>query len=125
MLGLLKVLAVVIVGISALKVSLGAKADALLDPSIPVDAVRHPSVDSQVRFYGGAFAIYGVLLWLCSNDMARYESVFRIMMIVFCAAGVARLPGMARLGKPSMAILGLTLIELTVPPLLLWWQTTL
>ena len=74
MLTLLKVLGVVIVGIGAMKVTLGAKADALLDPSIPAAAVQHPSVDSQVRFYGGAFGIYGALLWICSNDMSRARS---------------------------------------------------
>ncbi len=125
MIGLLKVLGVVILGIGSMKVVLGAKADALLDPTIPDATVRHPSVDSQVRFYGGAFALYGVLLWLCSNDMTRYEPVFRAMMIVFFLAGVARLPGAARYGRPSIAIVGLTVIELVVPPLLLWWQSTL
>ena len=125
MFGLLKALAVVIVGIGLLKVVLGAKADALLDPTIPSVATNHPSIDSQVRFYGGAFAIYGVLIWLCSNHMHRYELVFRAMMIVFFLAGAARLPGALRYGRPSIAIMGLTVIELVVPPLLLLWQSTL
>jgi type IV secretory pathway TrbD component len=122
MLVLLKVFGVAIVGIGLMKVVLGAKADRLLDPTISKQTFEHPSVDSQVRFYGGAFALYGVLLWMCSNDMARYDSVFRAMMIVFLLAGAARLPGMLVRGKPSIAIMGLTGIELIGPPLLLWWQ---
>jgi Domain of unknown function (DUF4345) len=122
MLVLLKVFAVSIVLIGAMKVTLGARADKLLDPSISQETVLHPSVDSQIRFYGGAFAIYGVLLWFCSNDMTRYADVFRAMMIVFFLAGAARIPSMMLRGRPSLVIIGLGVIELVVPPILLLWQ---
>jgi Domain of unknown function (DUF4345) len=125
MLMLLKIFSVTIVFISVLKVVLGAKADQLLDPTISTAAISHPSVDSQVRFYGGAFAIYGVLLWICSNDMVRYADVFRALMICFFAAGAARIPSWIIRGRPSWPIVGLFTIELAAPPLLLWWQTTL
>jgi hypothetical protein len=122
---LLKVFGVTIVAIGVLKVSLGAKADRLLDPSIPLQTVEHPSVDSQIRFYGGAFSVYGVLLWMCANDMTNYASVFKVLMIVFLLAGLARIPAAVLHGKPSAVIMALWAIEVVVPPLLLWWQTTL
>ena len=88
----LKILSVTILAIGALKVTLGAKADRLLDPSISLETVLHPSVDSQIRFYGAAFSVYGVLLWMCSNDMKKYADFFKVLMIVFFLAGVARIP---------------------------------
>jgi hypothetical protein len=125
MIVLLKIFSVVIVAIAGLKVVLGAKADQLLDPTISKETITHPSVDSQVRFYGCAFAVYGILLWMCSNDMTRYASVFKVLMLVFCAAGLSRVPALVRHGRPSLVLAGLGVIEVVVPPLLLWWQTTL
>jgi hypothetical protein len=125
MLTLLKVFSVTIVLIALLKVVLGAKADQLLDPTISDATVSHPSVDSQIHFYGGAFAVYGILLWMCANDMTRYGDVFKVMMIVFFLAGAARIPSAIQRGRPSLIIVGFGVIELVVPPLLLWWQSTL
>ena len=104
---------------------MGAKADRLLDPSIPLETVQHPSVDSQIRFYGGAFSVYGALLWMCANDMTNYVDVFKVLMIVFLLAGLARIPAAILYGKPSLVIMALWALEVVVPPLLLWWQTTL
>ncbi len=124
MLTLLKILAVIIVVIGLVHAAIGLAADQLLDPSVPDDAVAHPSLDSQNRFYGAAFAIYGVLLWLCTTDMARYEAVFRALMIVFFLGGVTRVVSAALRGMPSLPIRGLAALELGVPPLLLWWQAS-
>jgi Domain of unknown function (DUF4345) len=122
---LLKVLSVVIVGIGVLKVVLGAHADRLLDPGIPESAANHPSIDSQVRFYGGAFSVYGVLLWMCSTDMTRYTDVFVVLMVVFFLAGCARIPSLILRGRPSLVIMGLFALEIVVPPILLWWHLAL
>jgi hypothetical protein len=67
----------------------------LLDPTISKETITHPSVDSQVHFYGCAFAVYGFLLWLCANNMTRYASVKKVPMSMFCAAGLARIPALA------------------------------
>jgi succinate-acetate transporter protein len=122
---LLKILSVTILAIGALKVTLGAKADRLLDPSISLETVLHPSVDSQIRFYGAAFSVYGVLLWMCSNDMTKYADVFKVLMIVFFLAGVARILSALMRGKPSIMIMGLAALEIFVPPVLLLWQRSL
>lgn len=123
MLALLRVFGVTIIAIGLLKVVLGARADQLLDASITDAAVAHPSADSQVRFYGGAFTFFGVVLWMCANDMARYEPVFQAAMVVFCAAGLARVLGAVVRGRPAVTIIGLGAIEVVIPPLLLWWQS--
>jgi len=125
MLLLLKALGITIVLIGLLHASLGVRADRLLDGTVPDDAVAHASMDSQNRFYGSTFSVFGVLLWLCSTDMDRYEDVFRAILIVFFIGGLARIVSVAARGWPSRLIIGLTAIELLVPPLLLWWQVNL
>jgi hypothetical protein len=119
-----KVVGAVIVLIGCLHVALGLGADKLLDPSVPTDAVSHPSLDSQNRFYGAAFAIFGVLLWMCSTDMTRYADVFRALMIVFFIGGLTRIVSFVVRGRPSLQIIGLAALELAAPPLLLWWQAS-
>jgi hypothetical protein len=125
MLTFLKIGGAVIVLIGMLHAVLGPGADRMLDASVPDAAVGHASLDSQNRFYGTAFALYGVLLWLCSTDMTRYGPVFVALLIVFFVGGLMRLVSIARVGLPSMTIRILTGLELALPPLLLWWQSTL
>ena len=121
---LLKVGGVVIVLIGTSHAVLGLGADRMLDPSVPDAAVRHASLDSQNRFYGTAFAVFGVLLWICATDLDRYGPVFVALLIVFFLGGVARLVSVALRGVPSVMIRVLTGLELAIPPLLLWWKAT-
>jgi Domain of unknown function (DUF4345) len=57
--------------------------------------------------------------------MTKYADVFKVLMIVFFLAGLARIPAAILRGKPSAIIMALWAIEVLVPPILLWWQTTL
>ena len=125
MLVFLKLAGAVIVLIGLLHASLGVSADRMLDTTVPSVAVEHPSLDSQNRFYGATFAVFGVLLWMCSTDMARYSAVFRVLMIVFFAGGLTRIVSTLVKGLPSASIRALAVIELALPPILLWWQASI
>jgi hypothetical protein len=122
MLTLLKIGGVVLVVIGGLHAVLGVRADRMLDPSVPDVAVAHPSLDSQNRFYGTAFALFGIVLWICSTDIDRYGPVFTALLVVFWFGGVMRLVSVWLQGRPSVIIRVLTGLELAIPPLLLWWQ---
>jgi hypothetical protein len=117
----LKVCAPVFVLVGALHVLLGLGADALLGAQVPRQALADPGLDSQNRFYGTAFMLYGVLLWLCSTDLARYATVLRCALWVFFASGLARLVSILVYGAPPPLIGVLLLSELLGPPLMLWW----
>ena len=114
-----------IVLIGLLHASLGVSADRMLDRTVPLAALDHASLDSQNRFYGATFAVFGVLLWLCSTDMTRYSAVFRVLMIVFFAGGLTRIVSTFVKGLPSASVRALAVIELVVPPIMLWWQASL
>lgn len=100
----------------------GLNADALLGANPPQEALSNASMDSQNRFYGAAFMLYGVLSWLCASNMRHYAAVFRLLILVFFIGGLTRLTSLMIHGLPSPAIQFLALTELLIPPLLLWWH---
>jgi hypothetical protein len=117
----LRVIAPVFVLVGVLHVLLGLGADAALGAKVPPEALTDPGLDSQNRFYGAAFTLYGILLWLCSSDLAKHATVLRCVLWVFFASGLARLVSILVYGVPPSLIVGLLLSELIGPPLIIWW----
>jgi len=88
----LRLLALVVFLVGAFHLALGMRADVLMGARVPVEAVADPTLDSQSRFLGVAFTVYGVLLLLCASDVRRYEVALRWALCVFFAAGLASSP---------------------------------
>jgi hypothetical protein len=55
--------------VGALHLTLGLQADALLGARLSAEVIADPALDSQNRFYGVSFTLYGVLLFLCSTNI--------------------------------------------------------
>ncbi len=117
----LKLGAPVFIVVGALHLVLGVGADVLLGAKLPADALSDPALDSQNRFYGVVFTLYGVLLFLCATDIPKYVTVLRCVLWVFFAGGLARLVSVAIHGMPPPLVLMLLVSELVIPPLLAWW----
>ena len=115
----LKLIAPAFLVVSGLHLSMGAGADVLLGAQLSESVLSDPVLDSQNRFYGVAFGLYGVLLYLCATDLGRYIHVLHCLLGVFFVAGIARLLSIYLHGVPSWAVVGLLLIEL-VGPVVLW-----
>jgi len=107
--------------VGALHLALGVGADVLLGAKLAAEAVADPALDSQNRFYGVAFSLYGVLFFVCASNIPKYATVLRCVFWVFFAAGVARLVSIAIHGVPPPLVLALLASELTLPPALAWW----
>ncbi len=118
----LKALAPIFFGVSALHLVLGLNADALLGAKVSPEVAMEPSLNSQNRFYGVAFAVYGVVLYICATDLRRYEPIFKAAMWVFFLGGVARLVSWSTHGAPAPLVIALAASELLVPPALLIWH---
>jgi hypothetical protein len=117
----LKFCAPIFLLVGALHLAIGLQADVLLGAQLPADVIANPALDSQNRFYGVAFALYGVLLWLCATDIVKYAQVLRCVLWVFFAAGIARLVSVAIHGLPPPLVLALLCSELILPPVLVLW----
>src|SRR5262249_18294672 len=100
---------------------LGLNADVLLGARIPAGVIDDPSLDSQNRFYGAAFTLYGVLLVICANDLGKYAVILKAALWVLMAGGIGRLISIGIHGMPSAPILMLLVTELVVPPLIVLW----
>lgn len=117
----LRFAAPIFVFVGALHLVLGVGADMLLGARLPTEALADPVLDSQNRFYGVAFILYGVLLFLCASDIPKYATVLRCVIWVFFAAGLARIVSIVLHGAPSPFVLTLLASELVTPPVLALW----
>jgi hypothetical protein len=117
----LRLAAVVFIAVGLLHFVLGLGADIMLGAKVPPEVVRDPVLDSQNRFYGTAFALYGVLLALGAADIKRHSATLQCCFWCFFAGGLARLVSAAIYGKPSIAVIALAALEIFPPPLLSLW----
>ncbi len=117
----LRFCAVACIAAATLHLVLGVRAERLLDPGLPEALVGLASLDSQNRFYGTTFMVYGALLWRCALDPAGHAPVLRVLLAVFFAGGLARLLSVAVVGWPAPPIIALAALELLLPPLLYGW----
>lgn len=119
--GLLKLIAPIFFLVGALHLIFGVGADVMLGANLTHSAVSDPVLDSQNRFYGTAFMLYGAVFYISSKDTAKYISVLRSALWIFFASGLARIVSIAIYGLPSGLVLGLLATELVLPPLFLYW----
>ena len=117
----LKLLAPIFVLVGVLHLALGVGADVLLGANLPRQALSDAALDSQNRFYGVAFTLYGVLLFVSAGDLHKYATVLRCVLWVFFAAGLARLVSIAVHGVPPPLVVTLLVSELAMPPVLHLW----
>ncbi len=117
----LRVAAVIFFLVAVLHLILGLNVDILLGAKVPAKVVQDPVLDSQNRFYGASFTLYGVLLILCASNLDKYATVLRWTLLCFFAGGIARLVSIGAYGLPSPLVVTLLLSEILAPPLVLWW----
>lgn len=101
---------------------LGLGADAMLGAHVSPEMLADPTLDSQNRFYGASFTIYGILFWVAAGDIVRYRALLHILILWFFLGGLIRLVSVALRGWPSDMVWALALSELILPPIL-WWMT--
>src|SRR5262249_61881375 len=117
----LKVVSPIFFIVGALHLTLGLQADALLGAQLSPKVIADPALDSQNRFYGVSFTLYGVLLFLCSTNIPKYATVLRCILWVFFAGGGARFVSLALYGVPPPPIIALWVGALLSSPVFVWW----
>lgn len=117
----LRIIAPVFVLVGLMHLVLGPGAEVLLGAEVGEQLLGDPVIDSQNRFYGVIFTLYGFLMYVCASDLKKYRTILLLVVWVFFAAGLARLVSIAVVGIPSTLVLLLLLTELLLPPLLHLW----
>jgi hypothetical protein len=118
----LRMMAITILLAGSSHLLLGVGAEALLGAKLSAETLAEPSLNSQNRFYGTSYMLYGILLWVCTRDMDRYAPIFRILLLMTFAAGMTRIISLMLHGWPSPTIIALGVSELLLPPFVFWWQ---
>jgi Domain of unknown function (DUF4345) len=118
----LRVFVPVLLLVAGLHLVLGVNAEVLLGAKLPAEVVSEPTLNSQNRFYGVSYALYGALLFLCTTDIKRYGPVFKVVMWTSLVAGASRLVAWALHGAPSPLVVFLLATEMVFPVLLLLWH---
>lgn len=118
---LLRTLGIGCIAAGSLHVVFGLGADQMIGAHVSAQSMADPGLDSQNRFYGAAFGLYGVLLLVTSSDIPRYGLIIRCVLWVFFIAGLARFVSVGMFGWPPVAIGALFALELLLPPVLLVW----
>jgi hypothetical protein len=85
----LKVAAAVPILVGGLHLILGLNADVLLGAKLPASVIADPVLDSQNRFYGVAFMLFGLVLFAGGSDLKRYLPVVRGALWIRRRAGTA------------------------------------
>ena len=104
---------------------LGPYSEVLLGSNISELSMLDPTVDSQNRFYGTVFSLFGVLLILCSRNVLANKTILYSVFWVFFAGGVARLISISVVGYPPLLVNILTGIELILPLVFIIYLRTL
>jgi hypothetical protein len=91
-------------------------------PIYPDEMRSVPSLDSNLRFFGGLSAGLGLtLIWL-TPSIEKHTVLFRAIWLCALAGGIGRLLSAALVGLPATPLLVFTIIEVPGVPLLIYWQ---
>lgn len=117
----LRVVGPILIGVGCLHLIMGLGADVLLGANVPSPVMADPVLDSQNRFYGVAFTLYGALLLLCSIDIRKYRVILQCVFWAFFAAGMSRLVSLVIYGLPTTSVFLLFAFEVLWPPMMVMW----
>ena len=118
---ILKLSALVFFAVAGIHLVFGLGADQMLGAVLSPETISEPTLDSQNRFYGVAFALYAVVLYICATDLPRFRPILVAALVVFFLAGCARLVSWGIRGTPASLVIGLLAAEIVLPPLLYGW----
>ncbi len=115
----LRILSIACLAAALTHVVLGVGGDWVVGAPVanPIDA----TLDSQNRFYGAAFGLYGVLLWIGAADVRRFAPVLRAVLVMMFIAGCARGIAVAAHGWPSVQVMVLWSTEILGPVIMWFW----
>lgn len=81
-----------------------------------------PVLDSNLRFFGGAWLGLGIgLLWLVPR-IERETALFRVIWGAIFVGGIGRLLSIAFVAAPPIPFIAFTALEIIGAPLFIYWQ---
>lgn len=117
----LRATSVVFLLAGTMHVTLGLGADQMLGAGVSSQTMIDAGLDSQNRFYGATFTLYGVIFFMAAANLARHLPILKATVWVFFVAGLVRFISVWLYGWPPPLITALFAAEIILPPILLLW----
>ena len=92
---------------------------------MPGGMAINSTVDGELRFLGGIWFGFGLILYSIIPKIETETMVFRLLIASIFAGGIGRLISIANLGFPHPFFLGPLFIELILAPTLIVWQKSI
>ena len=105
----------------SMHVILGLGADQMLGAGVSSQTMLDAGLDSQNRFYGAIFTLYGVIFCMAAANLARYLPILKATVWVFFLAGLVRFISVWLFVWPPPLIAALYAAEVLLPPFLIFW----
>jgi hypothetical protein len=80
-------------------------------------------LDTNLRFFAGAWVGLGLALYWLIPTIARQTVLFRVLWGMIFIGGIGRLLSMVMVGRPPVAFVAFTAIEIVGAPFFVWWQS--
>jgi hypothetical protein len=79
-------------------------------------------LDTNLRFFSGAWVGLGLALYWLIPTIERQTVLFRVLWGMIFIGGIGRLLSVVMLGRPPVAFVAFTAIEIVGAPFFIWWQ---
>lgn len=86
------------------------------------DSVLRGFADNQYRFGFGVFLAQGIALLYFLSHIEKHAVIFRFVVLALFVGGLGRLSNIVEFGVVDQQVVGPTVIELVIVPLLLLWH---
>ena len=86
----LRILSVTAIIPGILHIILGLNADVMLGADVSSQSLNDPVLDSQNRFYGTTFMLFGAVFLVVASDLERYAAILKCAIWILFIAGLAR-----------------------------------
>ena len=106
------------VGLGTVQLLRGAASPMYAHLALPAD----PTLDSNLRFFGGLGLGLGVVLLLLVPRIERHDLLFAAVWLCTFVGGVGRILSWAAVGPPPVHLAAFTWLETLGAPLFVLWQ---
>lgn len=81
-----------------------------------------PSLDSNLRFFGGMGLGLGLMLLWILPSIERRTGLYRLIWYCAFLGGIGRVISIATAGWPQPFVVGITALEVVGAPIFIYWQ---
>lgn len=92
------------------------------DAIFHADSILRGFADNQYRFGFGVFFAQGLVLLFFLRDIKQHTNLFRFAALALFVGGLGRLSNIMEFGVVDPQVVGPTVIELVIVPLLAMWH---